>query len=409
MYEIIKDIMKEAEVFINESERLESLKSYSILDTLTETDYDEITAIAAEICGTTISLISLIDDNRQWFKSHHGLEATETAKEYAFCAHAINDQNNVFIIPDARLDERFYDNPLVKEDPNIVFYAGVPLVSDLGLPLGTLCVIDRETKELSINQLQTLKALGHQVMNLLNLRKTASTLEKAMSNLEVKNRQLSNFARIASHNLRVPVSNLTSLIEFYNESQDNEDKALLFTKFEKVTGNLSETLEDLIESVKIQENVNITYESVNFKSVFNKNIEILERKILESKAIVTSDFSEIAQIEYPKVYLESIIFNLLSNAIKYRSDIRIPKIHFSTEISNNEIKLIAKDNGLGIDLKRHGHKIFGLNNTFHRHPDSKGIGLFMTKTQIEASGGTIQVTSEVDKGSTFKVVFKQNK
>jgi len=100
---------------------------------------------------------------------------------------------------------------------------------------------------------------------------------------------------------------------------------------------------------------------------------------------------------------------LLSNAIRYSAPHRTPRIHFYTEMKNNEILLIAKDNGLGIDLKKHGHKIFGLNNTFHRHPDSKRVGLFMTKTQIEAVGGAITLDSKVNKGTTFKIILKKNR
>ncbi len=233
-------------------------------------------------------------------------------------------------------------------------------------------------------------------------------LEEFNHHLKNKNKQLSNFAHIASHNLRAPVTNLNSLLDFYNESTDIEDRAMLFAKFEKVIGHLTETLNELIESVKIQENVNITHEPVIFDIVFDKTIETLEGQILESKAVVTSNFSEATNIEYPKIYLESIMLNLLSNSIRYRSPDRIPKIHFCTEINNNEITLIATDNGLGIDLKKHGHRLFGLSNTFHRHPDSKGVGLFMTKTQIEAIGGSIGVESEVDKGTTFKIILKKN-
>ena len=133
----------------NEKERLRELASYSIMDTLSEEEYDNLTAIASTICNTSISLVSLIDDTRQWFKSHHGLDATETPKEYAFCGHAINDPQNVLIVNDSREDERFFDNPLVEGDPYVIFYAGVPLVSQAGLPLGTLCVIDNEPKTLS--------------------------------------------------------------------------------------------------------------------------------------------------------------------------------------------------------------------------------------------------------------------
>lgn len=151
----------------NEEERLRDLESYSIIDSLPESDYDNLTRIASQICNTPISLVSLLDDKRQWFKSHHGLEISQTPKDYAFCAHAINDSNNIFIVEDARKDERFHDNPLVTGDPNIVFYAGVPLISENGYPLGTLCVIDNKPKTLTKDQILSLDALSKQAMNLL--------------------------------------------------------------------------------------------------------------------------------------------------------------------------------------------------------------------------------------------------
>ena len=234
-------------------------------------------------------------------------------------------------------------------------------------------------------------------------------LEKFNQHLENKNRQLSSFAHIVSHNLRAPVSNLIVLKDFYKESTDLNDKAMLFSKVEIVIDRLNETLNELIDSLKIQGNKDIIFDTVTFDTLFAKILAIFDIQILDSKAVVTANFCEAPTVEYPKLYLESILLNLLSNAIRYRAPNRIAQIHFRTEIKNNEIILIATDNGLGIDLKKYGHKIFGLNNTFHRHPDSKGVGLFMTKTQIEAVGGSINVESEVDKGSTFKIILKKYK
>ena len=234
-------------------------------------------------------------------------------------------------------------------------------------------------------------------------------LEKFNQHLENKNRQLSSFAHIVSHNLRAPVSNLIVLKDFYKESTELNDKAMLFSKVEIVIDRLNLTLNELIDSLKIQGNKDIMFDTVTFDTLFAKILAILDIQILDSKAVVTANFCEAPTIEYPKLYLESILLNLLSNAIRYRAPNRITQIHFRTEIKNNEIILIVTDNGLGIDLKKYGHKLFGLNNTFHRHPDSKGVGLFMTKTQIEAVGGSVTVESEVDKGSTFKIILKKYK
>ena len=234
-------------------------------------------------------------------------------------------------------------------------------------------------------------------------------LEKFNQHLENKNRQLSSFAHIVSHNLRAPVSNLIVLKDFYKESTELNDKAMLFSKVEIVIDRLNLTLNELIDSLKIQGNKDIMFDTVTFDTLFAKILAIFDIQILDSKAVVTANFCEAPTIEYPKLYLESILLNLLSNAIRYRAPNRITQIHFRTEIKNNEIILIVTDNGLGIDLKKYGHKLFGLNNTFHRHADSKGVGLFMTKTQIEAVGGSVTVESEVDKGSTFKIILKKYK
>ena len=162
----------------NENERQEELKSYSILDTLPEEEFDEITLLASQICGTPISLISLLDDKRQWFKSHHGTSITESAKDVAFCAHAINEEDKHLIVNDSREDKRFFDNPIVTDGPKVIFYAGVSLVTSNGFALGTLCVIDKKPNKLNDSQIQALQALSNQVMKLLELRKNKFELER---------------------------------------------------------------------------------------------------------------------------------------------------------------------------------------------------------------------------------------
>jgi PAS domain S-box-containing protein len=170
--------MKQPPLPENEAARLEALAGYEILDTPEEAEFDDLTRIAASICGTPIALISLVDADRQWFKSKIGLEASQTPREHAFCARTIL-QSEPFIVPNALEDERFATNPLVTGDPNIRFYAGAPLITSDGCALGSLCVIDRTPRNLSPEQIEALQALSRQVARLIEMRRSAGTLQRA--------------------------------------------------------------------------------------------------------------------------------------------------------------------------------------------------------------------------------------
>jgi len=239
------------------------------------------------------------------------------------------------------------------------------------------------------------------------VKKSRTEQEILSFQLQQKNQQLLNFAHITSHNLRSPVSNLNSLLWLYKESQTEEEKALLFEKFETVIHNLSETLNELVDALKIQEDTGKKRESLLFEEAFKKVKDSMAGKIMETEAVVSYNFIKAPAIEYPRLYLESILQNLLSNSLKYRSPLRTPVIYAETLFDDGVLILKFKDNGLGIDLNRHIDKLFGLNKTFHRHEEAKGVGLFITKTQVEAMGGSITAISEVDKGSTFIVYFNK--
>ncbi len=176
--------MKSAPLPDNEAARLAALAEYDLLDTPAEDVYDDIIRIASEICRTPISTITLVDKNRQWFKAKLRLNNTETPRDEAFCAHTILDPTEIFVVPDARVDERFFDNPSTAGQPGIVFYAGVPLTTPEGYTLGSLCVIDNRPRQLTDNQLLSLKALAKLIIAHFELRKTTARLEASQRELQ---------------------------------------------------------------------------------------------------------------------------------------------------------------------------------------------------------------------------------
>jgi len=231
------------------------------------------------------------------------------------------------------------------------------------------------------------------------------SLEATALELEEQNRRLDEFAHIISHNLRSPIGNIRALIGLLNESSPINEYQLIFEKLKNVSSNLSETMNELMETLKVKKSTEIERTEIRFKEILDKVIQSLEGEMIQCEATVTFDFNDAPKIVYHKPYLESIFQNLLTNAIKYRSPRRDPKIHITTQLSMDCIELRVQDNGLGIDLARVGDKLFGLHKTFHENKEARGVGLFLTKTQIEALGGKIHAESEVDRGTTFIVRF----
>ena len=231
--------------------------------------------------------------------------------------------------------------------------------------------------------------------------------EQLIRELTQNNKDLKQFSYITSHNLRAPLSNLTGLLNLMQEYPiENPELREIISGFSTSTNMLNETIDDLVKVVIIKDNPSIDKEEVLIKDVFENVFNQLSYLINIHKPILKIELEKVSILNVNKAYLESILLNLFTNAIKYRSPKRILRIFVSSKEINNAIVLTFKDNGIGIDLERNRDKIFGLYQRFHNYSDSKGLGLYLVKSQVESMSGTITVESEVDKGTTFTIIFK---
>lgn len=258
---------------------------------------------------------------------------------------------------------------------------GVPIINDYGK-----CV--------------TIRGILQDIDN--NKRKGLS-LESSLNLLTDQNRRLQNFAYIVSHNLRSHTGNLQFMVNLYEETELANDRDEIFSHIKSISSSLNATIEHLNEIVKIQNEITNERSIINFETIF-KNIQSAIKSNIDSLgALIEYDFSQCPQISYIPAYMESILQNLLTNALKYSHPDRKPFIRCYTLKDRNHIYLIFEDNGIGIDLDRYGDKVFGMYKTFHQNPDAKGIGLFITRNQVEALGGTIKVESTVNIGTKFTI------
>ena len=279
---------------------------------------------------------------------------------------------------------------------------------------------DLELRSLTTTgEIRWVRAIGKPILNgngkVTGLRGTVQDIhEQKLKELELQhsydiiaeqNKRLFNFAHIVSHNLRSHVANIQTTLTVLQISNDQQQKAFLLHNLEKTAGVLQQTITHLNEVVQVQTEISKARSVLFFEEVFTGILCILQASIEAADALVEKDFSASPSIEYVPAYLESILLNLVSNAIRYRHPERQPQILVKTSVKDTRIVLEVQDNGQGIDIEKHGAKLFGMYNTFHTNPESRGIGLFITKNQVEALGGTIYAESTPGTGTTFRVIF----
>ena len=441
-----------------ETNRLQALHAYHILDSLPETDYDHITSLAAQICQTPISLISLVDEKRQWFKSVQGVTIRETPRSFSFCTHTILDPNEPLLVPDTRQDNRFADNPFVTGEPHVVFYAGVPLTDENGFALGSLCVLDDKPRQLSPDQLAALKTLTRQVVNLLALRKAnralqqseqryqhlsaeldqqvqARTQEISRANdelrqanelLEQANNALQQFAAVASHDLQEPLRKIQSfgnlLLGQYADQLGKDGRDYL-ERMQTAANRMSTLIRDLLTYSRIAA-LHDRRRLVSLATVVQAVLQDLELLIADTGAIVEVD--SLPEVLGDDMQLGQLFQNLLSNALKFsrtsprsstqttppRVQIRVqpvlakdlPKTIKPTLLAPLYYRIDVTDNGIGFEQKQ-ASRIFQVFQRLHGKSEfsGTGIGLAICEKVVVNHGGAIRATSRPGHGATFSV------
>ena len=400
--------MKTTPIPAEEVNRLKALRNLKILDTAPEKQFDEVSELASLICETPVALISLLDKNRQWFKSCIGFSTNETEREISFCNYTIKSDQEIFEISDARIDSRFKNNPLTFGEKPIIFYAGVALRDDNGFALGTLCVIDHKPKTLNNKQRKALAYLGNQVVQLFNIRLKNNILRESQKLLKEKNNQLKNFAGVVSHDMKMPLANMIVTIDILKSKYGKKiDEAGI-----EYLRNLKRSAFKLSDYIS---NILTHYESDSITD--GNQIEVFEINTLIEDIVEMLDVTEDYELHYPKnvklstnrVALEQIFLNLIGNCFKYNDK---EKIIISVECYEDDgyYNFVVTDNGIGIPKEKQA-SIFNLFTTAadkdRRGSKGNGIGLSTVKKIIRNLGGDIKVESKVGIKTSFKFFIEK--
>jgi len=375
----------------NELERLNALKRYDILDTESEEIFDQITGVAADYFGAPVSLITLIDENRQWFKSHHGTEIRETPREIAFCGYSILDED-VLVVSDAARDPRFADNPMVTGDEHVRFYAGAPLVTQDGFRLGTLCVLDREARPAATpHQIEVLRRLARLVTYELDLR--------------LAHRQRLEHLSIIAHELRSPLNAIMGFSDMMREEVfgplGNPRYRAYAEDIHRGGRHLLSLVNDLLDLGKLQAGkFELREEEVDLREVIS---EVLDRaRAGAEKQGVT--VAEAIETDRPRAHVDrramvQILTNLISNAVKFSNQGGTVTARLRVE---DAILIDVIDQGVGVPPE----EIVKIFDSFvqGRHTrGGTGLGLSIVKHLAEIHGGGASAQSALGVGTTVTI------
>jgi signal transduction histidine kinase len=394
----------------NDDQRIEELYRYEILDTPYEEEFDDIVKLASRICNTPISLITLVEKSRQWFKAKIGIDSSETSRDVSFCSHSLDMHTDLLMVEDATQDERFHDNPFVVEDPKIKFYAGVPLVSSNGYKLGTLCVINSIPQLLTAEQSFALKVLADQVMKMLELRIRNKQLQNAHKRQLQQSELHNKIISIIAHDVRNPVASIKNIMDLAKSNilTEEEAKELMLMAEDQLDGTIK-LLADLLDWGRMQINAqsNAEPEKIHLHGLVIEKLEALQVNAALKGNILYNFVKEDIFVLAEKNALGFIVRNLLSNAMKFTSGGSI-SVYAHTEGSKLSIKVA--DTGVGMNEQTRARLFDGKGsmstNLGTNNEKGSGLGLMLTKDFVELLGGHIYVESELGKGTDVILELK---
>jgi signal transduction histidine kinase len=391
---------------VNETERLATLYGLNVLDSPPDKDFDDIVALAAAVCGVPMSLVSLIDTDRQWFKASVGTDLVETSRDLSFCAHAILGRD-LLVVPDARQDPRFADNPAVAREGGVRFYAGAPLVTTDGYALGTLCVVDSRPRRLDVEQLQALRALARQVTSQLELRRYAAALANTTARLQELERRKDELAALVGGELRAPLRLMDAYLDGLGRTghHDLEAADLVGRAAAAHVRGLRDLLDHLLRMAEAGSGADSLHmREIDLTRLTQRAVEAV-RPIAATKQIwiLNQAGGPSLPIIADPVRLEQVLMHLLFAAVKYTPS--GGRVRVGTEIeSGPAVRLDDMDLADGVRPDLFPHLYYGAiaNPSDAAGPDR---GLAVAKRILDAHHATVALSDRPGDGTSLHVVF----
>jgi len=387
-----------------DSKRVEELKTYEILDTVPEEEFDALTELAADICDMPVSLINFIDTDRQFTKSCAGSEFDDLPRSKSVCQYTIM-QNHFFEVPDLAEDQRFQNMPYVKGSPHFRYYGGVPLVADNNHTIGALCVLDYKPRRMKEKGRKNLVVIANEVMARLNLRKREKSLEKL-------NHFKDRLMRVVGHDIRSPLTGIIGAAEFLGESETSEEERTeLANLISGSAGQIKNIVSEMLDAEAVQfgkVNLNPSPEEITdlIKELIDQFQFTAKNKDIELQYVVENN---IPTLSIDAHIYKRILANLISNALKFTH--RGGKIQVRARFKMNEdipdsLITVVEDEGIGMSDDQIA-KLFKEKKNGGRsgteNEKSYGLGMLIVKQLVNSCKGSIKVASEVDQGTAFTI------